>query len=118
MTDDRKRANRHVLQAVYAFKGLLDDHCCNGDSAVQLSAQFGVSRNVLQRNFKTNYGVGIRDYKMKQRMERARQLLESGKDVKEVSMLLNYSQQRAFSAAFKNYYGVTPTVFAHTLPGV
>lgn len=117
MTYERKRAKPHVLQAVYAFKGLLDDHCCNGDSAVQLSAQFGVSRNLLQQNFKKNYGVGIRDYKMKQRMERARLLLESGKEVKEVSMLLNYTQQRAFSAAFKNYYGITPTVFSHLLPG-
>lgn len=111
------RFKRHVLQAVNAFKGLLDDHCCNGDSAVKLSGQFGVSRNVLQRVFKKRYGIGIRDYKLKQRMERARQLLESGKDIKEVSMILNYSQQRAFSTAFKNYYGVTPAEFAHMLPG-
>ncbi|WP_205509890.1 helix-turn-helix transcriptional regulator [Longitalea arenae] len=117
MTNDEKRVKQHVLEAVHAFKGLLDDHRYNGDSAVQLSAQFGVSRNVLQVTFKRKYGIGIRDYKMKQRMERARQLLESGKDVKEVSMLLNYTQPRAFTAAFKNYFGVTPTVFAHKSPG-
>jgi AraC-like DNA-binding protein len=118
MNNDNKRYKRHVLQAVNAFKGLLDDHCCNGDSAVKLSAQFGVSRNVLQQGFKNKYGVGIRDYKLKQRMDRARQLLESGKDVKEIAIILNYSQQRAFSTAFKNYFGIKPSEFLQMLPGV
>jgi AraC-like DNA-binding protein len=110
-----KRFRKHVLQAVDAFKGLLDSHCANGDTAQQVSADHGISRNVLQFAFKDTFGMGIRDYKLKQRMERSRQLLEAGKDVKEVAITLQYTKPRAFSTAFKKYYGITPTDFANSL---
>ncbi|WP_166437130.1 helix-turn-helix transcriptional regulator [Niastella caeni] len=110
-----KRFKKHVIHAIYSFKQELDNHCANGDTAQHLSAQFGISRNVLQQGFKHIYGIGIRDYKLKQRMERARFLLEAGKDVKEVALTLHYTKARAFSTAFKNYYGVTPTEFANSL---
>jgi len=84
-----KRFRKHVLQAVDAYKGLLDTHCANGDTALRVSSDHGISRNVLQFAFKDTFGIGIRDYKLKQRMERSRQLLESGKDVKEVAITLD-----------------------------
>jgi AraC-like DNA-binding protein len=110
-----KHFRKHVLLAVDAFKDMLDSHCANGDTAREVSAQFGISRNVLQFAFKDMYGIGIRDYKLKQRMERSRQLLEAGKDVKEIALTLLYTQPRAFSTAFKKYYGTTPTAFANSL---
>ncbi|HEX6432111.1 MAG TPA: AraC family transcriptional regulator [Niastella sp.] len=110
-----KRFRKHVLQAVDAFKDLLDSHCANGDTTYEVSAKYGISRNVLQFAFKDMYGIGIRDYKLKQRMERSRLLLEAGKDVKEVAITLHYTKPRAFSTAFKKYYGLTPTDFANSL---
>jgi AraC-like DNA-binding protein len=110
-----KRFRKHVIQALDVFKGLLDTHCANGDTALRVSTDFGISRNVLQFAFKDTYGMGIRDYKLKQRMERSRQLLEAGKDVKEVAITLHYTKPRAFSTAFKKYYGITPTDFANSL---
>ena len=110
-----KRFRKHVLQAVDAFKGLLDNHCANGDTVHQVSAAHGISRNVLQFAFKDTYGMGIRDYKLKIRMERSRQLIEAGKDLKEVAIVLQYTEPRAFSTAFKKYYGITPTDFANSL---
>ena len=109
------RFKLHTLQAVDAFKNLLDDHCANGDCARQVSARFGVNRNVLQKAFKKRYGITIRDYKLKLRMERSRQLLEAGKDIKEISLTLHYTTPRAFSFAFKKHYGLTPTKYAESL---
>jgi AraC-like DNA-binding protein len=107
--NSEKKFKRHVLQAVMAYKELLDIHCCNGDPAEKLSAQFGVSRNVLQKGFKQLYGENIREYKLRKRMERSRMLLDAGNDVKEVAKYLNYTETRAFSSAFKRFYGYTPT---------
>jgi AraC-like DNA-binding protein len=110
-----KRFRKHVLQAVDSFKDLLDTHCANGDTAHQVSASHGISRNVLQFAFKDTFGMGIREYKLKQRMERSRQLLEAGKDVKEIAITLHYTKARAFSSAFKRYYGITPTDFVNSV---
>ncbi len=106
---------RHTLQAVGAFKELLDDHCANGDYAHLVSARVGVNRNVFQKAFKKQYGISIRDYKLNLRMERSRQLLQAGKDIKEISLTLHYTTARAFSFAFKKHYGLTPTAYAESL---
>lgn len=110
-----KQFRKYVLQAVDAYKNLLDSHCANGDSTDEVSAGYGISRYVLQFAFKDIHGMGIREYKLKIRMERSRQLLEAGKDVKEIAITLQYTKSRAFSSAFKKYYGVTPTDFANSL---
>lgn len=110
-----KQFRRHVLHAVDAYKDMLDTHCANGDTCREISAGYGISRNVLQLAFKDIYGTGIREYKLKLRMERSRQLLEAGKDVKEIAHTLHYAKQQAFSSAFKKYYGVTPSDFVNSL---
>jgi AraC-like DNA-binding protein len=106
---------RHKLQAVGFFKNLLDEHCANGDNAHLVSLRFGLNRNALQKAFKKKYGITIRDYKLRLRMERSRQLLQAGKDVKEISLALHYTTTRAFSSAFKKHYGLTPTAYAESL---
>lgn len=106
---------RHTQHAVGVFKELLDNHCANGDYARQVSARFGVNRNVLQKAFKKKYGITIRDYKLNLRMERSRQLLQAGKDIKEISLTLHYTTARAFSFAFKKHYGLTPTAYMESL---
>jgi AraC-like DNA-binding protein len=117
MKQHEKKFKRHVLFAIQAYKERLDAHCANGNSAQKMSEQCGISRNLLQQGFKELYGLGIRDYKLKQRMERARKLLEANKDVKEVSLVLHYTTPRAFTTAFKRFYGVTPTSFSHIAIG-
>jgi len=113
MTNEKK-FRKHVIKAAGTYKTLIDDHCALGDKVAELSSLFGISRNVLQQAFKKQYGKGVRDYKLMQRMERGKQLLGEGKDVKEIAILLHYSKPRAFSTAFKKFYGVTPSEYATT----
>jgi AraC-like DNA-binding protein len=115
MKQQEKKFKRHVLFAIQAYKERLDAHCANGNSAQKMSEQCGISRNLLQQGFKELFGLGIRDYKLKQRMERSRQLLKEGKDVREVARILHYTKPRAFSTAFKRYYGLNPTHFAPSI---
>ena len=42
-------------------------------------------------------------------MERAKELLESGKSVTEAAECLGYSSIHPFSRAYKNYFGVCPS---------
>jgi len=114
MTNEKK-FRKHVIKAAGTYKTLLDDHCAIGDSVNHMSSLFGISRNVLQQSFKNLYGKGVREYKLIQRMERSRQYLREGKDVKEISILLRYTKPRAFSTAFRRFYGVTPSHYANTL---
>jgi len=110
-----KKFRKHVQQAVRAYKQMLDTHCANGDSINEVTTEFRISRNALQQSFRKFMGMGIREYKLRLRMDRSRELLEAGVDVKEVSIQLRYSKPRAFTSAFKRYYGVTPTEYNNTL---
>ena len=107
----KRQFKRHVIAAIGDIKDTLDEIPDKEDTTIKMAAQFGVSRNVIQEAFKNFYGCGIRDYKLKQRMEIARLLLEEGKDVKQVSLEVNYATQSGFTSAFKKYYSITPTEF-------
>jgi AraC-like DNA-binding protein len=106
-----KQFQQRVLSVVPAVKQLLDE-TNSADNVKDLASNFFISRNTLQGAFKHELGIGIRKYKLKQKMEQAKQMLEEGKDIKEIAFTLNYSQTRNFSNAFKKYYGVIPTEWA------
>jgi AraC-like DNA-binding protein len=104
-----KQFKRHVMSAIGTIKDILDNNQVQGDTTIEMSRQFGVSRNVLQSAFKQEYGISIREYKLQQRMELSRSLLEQGKDAKVVSLEVHYATQSGFTSAFKKYYGITPS---------
>jgi len=108
---NEKKFRKHVIKAAGTYKTLIDDHCAIGDKVVELSSLLGISRNVLQQAFKHQYGKGVRDYKLMTRMERGRQLLLEGKEVKDIAFALHYSKPRAFTTAFKKYFAITPSDF-------
>ena len=79
------------------------------DSVDTLAIKYSISRNALQDAFKRECGIGILEFKFKQRMEAARKMLESGNCIKEVAFTLKYGTISNFSRAFKKYYTVSPT---------
>jgi AraC-like DNA-binding protein len=115
MSTEKKTRNQ-VQQAVSAYKKMLDTHCANGDNIHEVATEYHISRNALQQGFRRKSGMGIREYKLRLRMERSRELLDSGKEVKEIAATLRYSEPRAFTTAFKRFYGVTPSEFKPPKP--
>ena len=108
-----KQFKQRVLRVVPAVKQVLDGQ--NGAGNVkQLATTFQVSRNSIQNAFKHQTGDGIRKYKLKSRMEMAKQMLKNGEDIKVIALTLNYSHSRNFSTAFKKYFGVAPTQMNNT----
>ena len=76
-----------------------------------LSRTFGFERSYLFRIFKARYGVSVKDYITKTRMENAKKLLASGYTVCECAHLVGYDDEFNFSKAFKKYCGVSPSSF-------
>jgi len=109
-----RQFKRHVLIAITAVKELLDTNQMNSHTTHNLSRNFGISRHALEEGFRELYGMGIREYKLKQRMALAKHLLKEGRDIKEIAIVLHYSEPRAFSAAFKRFCGATPTEWCMT----
>ena len=79
-----------------------------GITAGGVSKLFGFERSYLYRIFKARYGVGIKEYLTRVRMEHARSHLNLGYSVSDVAAMVGYSDGFNFSKAYKKYYGVSP----------
>src|SRR5204863_5073225 len=75
-----------------------------------LSKVATMSPTKLKKDFKAMYGLPIYEYFQKNRMMRAKVLLmEGGYAVKEVGMMVGYSNLGHFAASFKKEFGVLPS---------
>ena len=76
-----------------------------------LTATFGFERSYLYRMFKTRYGIGLKEYIMSVRFERAKGFLEGGHTVAETAYLVGYKDEFNFSRAFKKLIGKSPSEY-------
>ena len=69
-----------------------------------------LSENYFSYFFKHKMGKTFRSYVLRLKMEKARSLLAEQKmNISEVAELLGYEDYRAFTRAFKNLFGTTPS---------
>ncbi len=62
------------------------------------------------------YGVTIFEYRTQARMQEAKNLLVANHlTVTEIAGICGYSNASKFSAAFKKYFGLTPTDWKNTV---
>ena len=78
-------------------------------SATQIAEHCGMSVSTMQKLFLRYVGMGMMNYYTSLRMRHARQLLEKGRSVKEVGMLLGYNDQNYFSTVYRRYFGEPPS---------
>lgn len=74
-----------------------------------LAKHFNYSKCYLDHCFQKQYGMGIVAYRNQIRMQTAQNMLKHA-SVTEVSEKLGYSSIYAFSRAYKNHFGVSPTI--------
>lgn len=87
----------------------IDSHIYTISSLKEVSEHFKYNYSYLSSLFKRTTGNTLSDYCRTRRLEIARTLIEEGKkSLWEISELLGYSTQFAFSAAFKKHFGVSP----------
>lgn len=74
-----------------------------------LAREFGFERSYLYRLFRKQYGIGVKEYITKVRMEHARELLNAGHRVGQVAFMVGYEDLFHFSKSYKSYFGETPS---------
>lgn len=78
-------------------------------TAKSICELFGYERTYLYRVFKALYGVGVKEYIIKVRMEHARDFLLAGNSVCKTATMTGYNDEFNFSKAYKKYYGYSPS---------
>ncbi len=74
-----------------------------------LAEVIGRSTSFLSHNFPLEFGMPLKEYIRRERMEKAKQLLQKGASVKETARELGYYDEFHFSKEFKRFYGQPPS---------
>lgn len=76
----------------------------------ELAKLCAMSPTKLKKDFKALYGYPIYEYYQKNRMKRARALvIEGNHSIKEVGLLVGYTNLSHFAGAFKKEFGIVPS---------
>ena len=78
-------------------------------STKEIADECQTSVSTLQKTFSKYTGIGVMKYYERIRMDRAKELLESGNLVKETALSLGYTDQNYFSASYKRFFGFPPS---------
>ena len=80
----------------------------------RIAEEVGVSESTLKRAFKNCFNIGVYEFQVMLRMEKAKEyLLEGGKSIKYVTRQVGYRRQSAFSRRFREYVGVSPLAWVN-----
>lgn len=76
----------------------------------KIAAEFNIGYDTLLRVFKKTFGLTLKDFINKEKMDAARYLLTSdGLSVMDVSQRLGYGDPQSFSRLFKAHFGYPPS---------
>lgn len=77
-----------------------------------LASQLGYTDYYFSNKFKKEVGMSVRDYTMKKKVEKAKELLRAGNmDIQDISDALGYGSQSYFGEVFRRETGLTPGEF-------
>ena len=75
----------------------------------QVARRLGVSYESFRKDFRSRMGLSPGDYRIRRRMDRARELLVASRDsIKEIAYELGYPNASVFSLQFKREVGLSP----------
>lgn len=105
----RKEQSVNVIEAA---KDFIKDNYSKNISLEDVSKNVDVSPYYFSRIFKGDTGVNFIDYLTSVRIEKAKELLSaSNYSMKEICVMVGYSDPNYFSRSFKKHVGVTPTEY-------
>ncbi|MBB6633092.1 AraC-like DNA-binding protein [Cohnella thailandensis] len=90
----------------------IDSHYMELITVSDIAEIAGVHRSHLYMEFNRNYGMSPKTYLIRKRMEKAAELLRHpALTVTEIALSLGYADVYAFSRAFYNFNGISPTAY-------
>jgi len=99
-----KDAEKLRAAKVYIVKNIAKNY-----TLIELAHQVGLNDFKLKKGFKELFGCTVFNYRQSIRMEKAKEMLQSGFQVNEVSEEIGYKHPHHFSAAFKEYFNILPS---------
>ncbi|PHN02345.1 helix-turn-helix domain-containing protein [Flavilitoribacter nigricans] len=105
-------ANIHYadLEQLMKAKNQLDTHLEESIPVEELAQGAGMSLSKFKRLFKQVFGTTPYKYYLQNRMEKAMEMLLSGRQsVSEVGFLIGYTNLSQFTKAFKKHHGILPS---------
>jgi len=111
------RTQRAARERIEKTRQILREKLQEPPSLEELGKQVGCSPFYLSRLFSQESGMTIQQYIRQLRMERAAELLRTGKcNVTEAAMEVGYNSLSHFSAAFHEMYGCCPGLYPLKTP--
>lgn len=80
-----------------------------------IAEELNMSVSNLKLIFSKYAGMGVIHYFNQQKIHKATALLKTGRSVREISEMLGYSSQSAFSTSFKTITGFPPSAFRNAI---
>lgn len=97
-------------------KSILDNNFVNAPNLTDLSKMVYLNEYALKKEFKLCFKTTVKQYVISLRMKYAMQLIKDGKySITEVANNCGYNGLIQFSAAFKKYYGNSPSSLMKSL---
>jgi len=105
-----KNNNDEIARLMRIEALLVGDFSVNPPTIIELSKISAMSPTKLKTDFKSLYGMPIYEYYQKNRMLRAKSLILLAKySIKEVGVLVGYSNLSHFANTFRKEFGVLPS---------
>ncbi|ASC71779.1 AraC family transcriptional regulato [Halomicronema hongdechloris C2206] len=100
------------VERIHYASNLLHRRLLNPPSLIELARAIGINDHKLKVGFRQVFGTTVFGYLHQQRLERSRQLLESGDmNVTQAAHAVGFANRGHFAAAFRRKFGVNPGVY-------
>jgi len=78
----------------------------------EMAGHLGVSDRSFHRHFTKTFSQTPAKFLEQLKLEASKELIEAGQPIKIVATSIGFKSESAFRSAFKNKFGVTPTLYA------
>ena len=96
----------------YDFKKTIENNLYTNLSISELAHLCSMSLSTFKRKFKATFSESPKQYLLKKKMEKARQLLQIKENrIIDVAFDCGFDSLSAFNRNFKTYFGQPPSVF-------
>ncbi len=86
-----------------------------GLNVASISDHYGLTPSYISKIFKSTYGESLMDFINKYRLEKAKELIKTGKyTFAEISNMVGYNHIRTFNRIFKKYEKTTPSSYRNS----
>jgi len=106
--EPEKQATEKELQAINRAEQLISSDLSVHYSIPELAKQVLLNEFRFKQVFKFIFGYGPYEYLIRKRMEKAKELLETGLSIKETAAKIGY-RPSDFTTAFRNQFGFPPS---------